>query len=214
MRGVIYGTPSRALRSAARLTKQFAIATAHQRKTGLNKPDGAVPQIVCLPGPFGDTLGTEQSLRNHTIAVAFDAAIERAQRECQPLSPLHGQLVECRASRAAVERPPESPRRVGSNLEIFIEHQMGGIGLVRSRRFCQPKPMFDVLNAQQNMPAVKGLTDVGGRYVGGAKHLVRGIRSAPSDRNDRRQYFRCPEDGLILRRPRRVSHKSKGPISF
>jgi hypothetical protein len=214
MSGAIYGTPSRGLVSAARLAKQFAIATAHQRKTGLDEPDGSVPQIVRLPGPFGDTLGTKQAFRNHTIAVALDAAIERAQRERQPLSPLQGQLVEGRTSRAAVERPPEPPRRVGADLEIFIEHQMGGIGLVRSWRFCQPKPMFDVLNAQQNMPAVKGLTDVCGRYVGNAKHLVRGIRSAPSDRNDRRQYFRCPEDGLILRRPRRVSHKSKGPISF
>jgi hypothetical protein len=35
-----------------------------------------------------------------------------------------------------------------------------------------------------------------------------------NNRNDCRQNFRCPEYGLILRRPRRVSHKSRGPISF
>ena len=74
--------------------------------------------------------------------------------------------------------------------------------------------MFDAVQTQQEMPAVRGLPAFGGRQLGQAEAMGTESGCASNDRNDVRQNFRSPKNGLILRRPRRVSHKSKGPISF
>ena len=67
-----------------------------------------------------------------------------------------------RASGAPIERPPETSRGVGANLEIIIERQFGGIRRADDRRLPQPQPVFDVPNAQENMPAIRGLPDFAG----------------------------------------------------
>ena len=89
-------------------------------------------------------------------------AIERAQRQRQSLSPLWGQFMKCGTGRAPIERPPETSRGVGANLEIIVERQFGGVSRVRNRRLSQPKPMLNVPNAQENVPAVRGLPDFAG----------------------------------------------------
>ena len=94
----ICGTPTQIskLFPATPLAQQRAIPSAHQGKSALHKADGTVAQVMGLPGPFGDACGAKQALCNRAIAVAFDAAIERAQRERQSLSPLWGQFMKCR----------------------------------------------------------------------------------------------------------------------
>jgi len=140
MRGANFGTPAikLALSLATRLAQQGAIAAPHQGKTGFYQADGAVAQVVALPGPFGDMPGAEQALRDFAIAVAFDAAVERAQRERQSLSPLWGQFMKGRTGWAPVERQPETPRGMAANLEITIEHQFSGVSRGRDRRILQP----------------------------------------------------------------------------
>ena len=118
------------------------------------------------------------------------------------------------SGKAPVERQPEAARGVRATLEITIEHQFGGVGRVRDRWLLQPQPVLNVPNAQENVPAVLGLPDCAGGKFGKTKYAAVGRRRAPNNRNDCRQNFRCPEYGLILRRPRRVSYKSRGPISF
>ena len=71
-----------------------AVTAAHQGNTVFDQADGAVAQIVALPGPFGDTPGTKQALGDFAIRVAFDPGVERAQRQRQPLSPLWGQFLK------------------------------------------------------------------------------------------------------------------------
>jgi hypothetical protein len=107
---------------AARLPQQFAIASAHQSKTALHETNGPISQIGGLPGPVGDACSAKRPLCDHTIAVAFDAAIERVQHRRQSLSPLWGQFLKCRTGGPAIERPPETTRGVRANLEITIEH--------------------------------------------------------------------------------------------
>ena len=92
MRGANFGTPAikLALSLATRLAQQGAIAAPHQGKTGFYQADGAVAQVVALPGPFGDTPETKQSLGDFAIRVAFNFGVERTQRQRQSLSPLWG----------------------------------------------------------------------------------------------------------------------------
>jgi hypothetical protein len=63
---------------------------------------------------------------------------------------------------APVECPPKAARGMGENLEILIERQFGSVSRVRNWRLPQPQTMFDAPNAQQNMPAVRGVPDFAG----------------------------------------------------
>jgi hypothetical protein len=216
MRRPISGTPraDQWLWPATRLAQQLTIAAAHQGQSSFHQTDRAVAQVVGLPGTFGDPLGAEQALSDRAIAVAFDAGVERAQDKRQSLAPLWGQLMECRTGRASVKDPPEPLRGAGANLEIVIKRQFGSVGLLRNRRLSQPQPMLRPAKTQEDMPAVRRRPDFASRHFDQTEPISIGRNRAPNNRNDCRQNFRCPEDGLILRRPRRVSRKSRGPISF
>jgi hypothetical protein len=74
--------------------------------------------------------------------------------------------------------------------------------------------MLNPANAQQNMPTVRRLAEFARRPIGQTEHIAIRRGCAPNNRNNCRQSFRCPEYCLILRRPRRVSSESRGPISF
>ena len=60
------------------------------------------------------------------------------------------------------ERPPETVRGMGANLEIIIERQFSGVSRVCGRSLPQPQPMLDAPNTQQNVPAVRSLPDFAG----------------------------------------------------
>ena len=98
-----------------------------------------------------------------------------------------------------VKAPPEPSRGVSANLEIVIKRQFGRVTLLGERRLSQPQPMFQPTNAQEDMPAIGRLPDFASGHFGQAESIAVGIESAPNNRNDCRQDFRCPEDGLILR---------------
>lgn len=80
MTGANFGTPvfMGRLFSATRLAQQSAITAAHQGNTVSYQADGAVAQIVALPGPFGDAISAEQALCDGSIRVALGSCIERA----------------------------------------------------------------------------------------------------------------------------------------
>ena len=211
-----FGTPRSSpwLFPAARLAQQFAIAAAHQGKSGLHQADGAVAQVMGFPGPLGDAIGAKQPLGDRAIAVALGSGIERAQRQGQSLSPLWGQFMKRGARGAPIERAPEPPCGVGANLEIHVERQFGGVRRADHQRFSQPKPVLKPTNTQQNVPAIGGLPEFAGGQFGQTERISVRRGCTLNNRNDCRQNFRCPEDGLILRRPRRVSRKSTAPILF
>jgi hypothetical protein len=114
---------------------------------------------------------------------------------------------------AQVECPPEPARSMAENLEIIVEGQLGRVTRAYDTRLSQPQPMFDVLDPKRTyQPSEACRTSPAG--ISARLHIAAGCGSTPNNRNDCRQNFRRPEDSLILRRSRRVSHKSKGPISF
>ena len=63
---------------------------------------------------------------------------------------------------APVERPPETSRGLGANLEFTVEQQFGGVSRVRNRRLFQPQPMLNAAKAQEDVPAVRGLPEFAG----------------------------------------------------
>ena len=164
--------------------------------------------------PVRNALGAKQNLGDRAIAVALDAGIERAQRQCQSLSALRGEFMECGTRGAPIERAPKPPCGMRANLEIHVERQFGGVRRADEWRLSQPKPVLEPTNTQQNVPAIGGLPEFAGRHLGQTERISVGRGCALNNWNDCRQNFWCPEYGLILRRPRRVSHKSRGPISF
>jgi hypothetical protein len=215
MRGATFGTPSKpSLLLATRLPQQFAIAATHQGESTLDKADRAVTQVVGFPGPFGNTFGSEQNLGDHTIGVAFDPGIERAQRQHQSLPALQREFVEGRAGGAIIERPPEATCGMRPDIEIIVEWQFGGVRPAYHWRLAQPQPMLDPANAQQNVPAVRRLTEFARRQISQTEHISVRRGWASNNRSNCRQSFRGPEYCLILRRPRRISSESRGPISF
>ena len=60
-------------------TQERAIAAAHQSEACLDKPNGAIAQIVRLPGAVWNTLGAEQNFGDFAIRGAVHAAVKRAQ---------------------------------------------------------------------------------------------------------------------------------------
>ena len=213
--GWVFDTPPKfSLRLATRLPQQFAIAATHQGEASFDKADRAVTQVVVLPGPFGNAFGSEQNLGDHAIVVAIGSGIERAKRQRQSLPALRRQLMECGACGAAVERTPEAARGMRPDIEVIVEWQFGGVSPVYHWRLAQPEPMLDPANAQQNMPAVRRLAEFARRQISQTEHIPVRRGCASNNRNNCRQSFRGPEYCLILRRPRRISSESRGPISF
>jgi hypothetical protein len=138
------------------LPQQLAIAATHQSKTALHETNGPIAPIVGFPGSFGDGLGAKQALGDRAIAVAFDAAIERAQCLGQSLSTLWGQFMKGGTGGAPVERAPESARGMDTNLAVIVEGQLGCVARACDMRLSQPQPMLDVLDPQENVPAIGG----------------------------------------------------------
>ena len=67
--------------------------------------------------------------------------------------------MKCGASGAPLERPPETPRRMGADFEINVEWQFGGVGLPGLRLLFQPKPVLGSFDAQEDVPAVRRLPE-------------------------------------------------------
>jgi hypothetical protein len=168
---------------------------------------------MCLPGPIGNPFGSEQNRGDRTIGAALGLRIKCAQRKRQALSALVREFMKCGASGAPLERPPETPRCMGADLEIAVERQFGGLGLPGLRLLFQPKPMLGPFDAQEDVPAVGRLPEFAREQLSRSKHIPSEAGCALNNRNYRRQNFRCPEYRLLLRGPCRVSSESRGPIS-
>jgi hypothetical protein len=145
---------------AARLTQQLAIASGHQSQTALHETNGPIAQIVGFPGPFGDVLGAKQALGERAIAIAFDAAIERAHCQGQSLSTLWGQFIKGGTGGAPVERPPESARGMESRNHCRAATRLRNARLRHAALSATAIP--DVPDPQENVPAIGGLPDFAG----------------------------------------------------
>lgn len=90
MRGSVFATPGGTLSTfGAAISQQGEIATAHQFEAGTCQTNGAVAQLVGLPGDSRWNACTpEQALRHDAIALAGQAAVQCAEREAEPQSPL------------------------------------------------------------------------------------------------------------------------------
>jgi hypothetical protein len=70
--------------------------------------------------------------------------------------------------------PSESVRGKGANLEIIVEGQLGRVTRAYDMRLSQPQPVFDVLDPQENVPAIGGLPDFPGWHLSQAEHIAAG----------------------------------------
>jgi hypothetical protein len=80
--------------------QECAIATVHQSEACLDKPNGAIAQIVSLPGAFWNVPRSEQHDGDFAISSALHAAVDCAESKHDPLSALGRQLVQGRTRRA------------------------------------------------------------------------------------------------------------------
>jgi hypothetical protein len=119
MRGTNIGNPS-------------ASSDAATRDTGMHQADGPVGQVISLPGALGYSCGAKQSLCDHAIAVAFDAAVERTPRRGAV------DAVGSRTGGASIERPSETTRGNCADFRIIIERQFGRVVRSCSRPLAQP----------------------------------------------------------------------------
>ncbi len=70
--------PSALLPPTVGVEQQRAIAAAHHAEAKLYKADGAVAEVMALPGPPGDVWGVEEGVGDVAIARVLKAAVERA----------------------------------------------------------------------------------------------------------------------------------------
>src|SRR5215831_214302 len=130
----VFATLGRLFAFGPAISQQVAIAPAHQREAGARQPNGAVAQLVGLPGSTGrNACASEQALRNDAIALAREAAVECTEREAEPRSALPCQPVR----RAAVWSPnddaPQPQRCSGARGKIRVERDDHGRWRGRAR---------------------------------------------------------------------------------
>jgi hypothetical protein len=109
------------------VAEKFAVAAAHQVQPGTDQPDGAVAEVMCLPGvtrwhtPFA-----EQPLRNCAVGFAGEVCIERAKGERQSASSGRREVIGGAIHRLRSDGPPQAKRGVRPGGEILIEWDNGG----------------------------------------------------------------------------------------
>ena len=94
----------------------------HQLHAGARQTNGAVAQLVCLPAGAGrNTRAAEQDLRYGAIGLISQAAVERAQREREPVTSVSRQPIGWTAVRPASGDAPQAERRIGARVEVGVE---------------------------------------------------------------------------------------------
>ena len=126
--GAVFATPETRplLALRPRISQQVDIAALHQLEAGAGQTDGAVAQLVRLPGGTGRNACTpEQALRNYAIALASQAAVECAESEAKPVTSLPCQPLWRTAVWPPNDDAPQPQRGVGARGEVRVEWDDG-----------------------------------------------------------------------------------------
>jgi hypothetical protein len=154
---------------------------------------------VRLPVAFGDASGAEQDFRYFPVGAAVRPRIERAQSKREPAPAMRGKRMQRRPWRPAIEGSPQPPACIRAEFKVAIEQEFDGIGAGNDRRFLEPNAMFYLVQTQYGVPPIRALPQL---TIGQVAEIQgnTGLRDRERHRphrNDRRQNFRCPEDGLF-----------------
>jgi hypothetical protein len=112
--------------TAVRMKEEPAIAAAHHGESEPDDPAGLIAQFVRDPVALGDGFGVEQDGCNLRIGRALKPAIQRAQREDEPVASFGREHAEVRARRTPGQRAPQAERGGGTDVEELIERQEDG----------------------------------------------------------------------------------------
>ena len=154
---------------------------------------------MTLPVAFGNAPGAEQNFRYLPVGAAVRPCIERAQSKREPAPAMGGKRMQRRPWRPAIEGSPEPPARICAEFKVTIERQFDCIRAGNDRRFLEPNAMFYLVQTQYCVPTVGALPQLTfgqAAEIEGYARLWDRERYRPH-RNDRRQNFRRPKDGLF-----------------
>jgi hypothetical protein len=168
---------------------------------------------VRLPVAFGDASGAEQDFLYFPVGAAVGPRIERAQSEREPAPAMRGKRMQRRPRRPAIEGAPQPLACIRAEFKVRVERQFDRIGTGNDRRFLEPNAMFYLLQTQYCVPTIRALPQltVGqAAEIQGDARLGDRVRYRPH-RNDRRQNFRRPEDGLFEAGMAGVSYEKTSP---
>ena len=151
------------------------------------------------PIAFGNASGAEEDFRYLPVGAAVRPGIERAQSKREPAPAMGGKRMQRRPRRPAIEGSPQAPACVCAKFKVAIKREFDQISASTDRRFLEPNAMLYLVQTQYCVTAVRALPQLTFSQVGEIKGDTR-----PRDReryrphrNDRRQSFRRPEDGLF-----------------
>jgi len=105
------------------MQQQPPVAAIHQFHSETHEASGAITQVMRNPAMFRDSTGAKQGGGNLAVRRAVEAAIQRAQREDEPLSPGLGQRRRVRARQSAIEHTPEAQGSGYSDFKEPVERQ-------------------------------------------------------------------------------------------
>ena len=152
-----------------------------------------------FPVAFGNAPGAEQDFRYLPVGAAVRPCIERAQSKREPAPAMRGKRMQRRPWRPAIEGSPQAPACIRAKFKVTIEREFDCIGAGNDGRLLEPNAMFYLVQTDYRVPAVRALPQLTFSQVaeiqGDAR--LRDRRRYRPNRNDRRQNFRRPEDGLF-----------------
>jgi hypothetical protein len=111
------------------MKQKTAIAVAHHRES---EPDDAarlITQLVRNPIALGDGFGVEQNGGDLGVGRALKPAIQRAQRQDEPVAPLGCEEAGVGSRRTPAQRTPQAERGGGADIEELVEREENRDGI-------------------------------------------------------------------------------------
>lgn len=159
------------------MKEKAAIAAAHHGESEPDDPAGLIAQFVRNPVALGDGFGLEQDGRDLGIGRASEPAIQRAQRQDEPIAPLGSENAEVGTGLAAGQRAPQAQRGGGADVEELVERQEDGdrladltVSVKAQAHVAQREDLIVVLGSEKGLEAacVEAESRIGGA-VGGRR---------------------------------------------
>lgn len=110
------------------MKEKAAIAAAHHGESEPDDAAGLIAQFVRNPVALGDRSGVEQNRGDLWISRTRKSAVERAQREYEPVAPLGRERAEVGTRCPAGHRAPQAERGGGADVEEPVEGEEDGDG--------------------------------------------------------------------------------------
>ena len=185
----------------------------HQLHSGARQTDGAIAQLVCLPGGAGrNTRAAEQALCNGTIGLIGQAGVEGAQRDREPVTSVPRQPFRRTDARPASGDAPEAERRIGTRAKVSVERDDNG-----GRRCCA-----GAANEHHRQTTVtlvdEPVAPVACAALKCRRHPFEAARIPETIRRRRNNHgagieMRQPDDGRPIRSQIRIDRETAAPTS-